>query len=72
MISIGGTEVKTLFDHIGNVTETDPWLEILEKVVNGIRGQTNQVTARFKLMQRLPHNDELFSEWYPKIREQAR
>ena len=62
MILIGSTEVKTLFDHVGNVTETHTWPRILEKISNGIRGQTNQVTARFKQMQRLPQNDEYFIE----------
>ena len=51
MIFIGSAEVKMLFDHVGNVTETDNWPRILEKILNGIRGQTNQAMARFKLMQ---------------------
>ena len=37
MILIGGVEVKLLFDHVRNVTDTDNWLEILEKVADGIR-----------------------------------
>ena len=72
MILIDGAEVKALFDHMENVTDTDNWPEILEKVADGIRRQTNQATEWFKLMQRLPQNDKYFTEWYPKIREQAR
>ena len=34
MILIGGTEVNTLFNHIGNVTETDTWDEALEKILS--------------------------------------
>ena len=32
MILIGSTEVKTLFDHVRNITETDTWPRILEKI----------------------------------------
>ena len=71
MILIGSTEVKTLFNHIGNITEADTWPRILE-ISNGIRRQMNQVTGRFKLMQRMPLNEEYFMEWYPHIRDQAR
>ena len=31
----------------------------------------NQVSARFKLMQKLPQNEDSFSEWYPNVRDQA-
>ena len=37
----------------------------------GIRGQTNQASARFKLMQKLPQGNSSFSEWYPNMRDQA-
>ena len=50
LILIGGLEVKALLDHVGNVTETDSWSEMLVKIADGIRGQKNQATARFKLM----------------------
>ena len=72
MILIGSTEVKMLFNHARKVTETDTWNEVFEKISRGIRGQTNQATARFKLMQRMPQNEECFVEWYPHIRDQAK
>ena len=71
MILIGGTEVKTLFNHVRKVTETETWNEALEKISRGIRGQTSQAMARFKLMQRMPQNKECFMEWYPHVRDQA-
>ena len=71
LMLVGGTEVKTLFNHIGKVTITDSWDEALNKISRGIRGQTNQPAARFKLMQRMLQNDECFAEWYPYIRDQA-
>ena len=42
MILIGGTEVKMLFNHIGNITETDTWPRTLEKISNRIKEQTNK------------------------------
>ena len=68
---VGGSEVKTLFNHVGKVTATDNWDELLDKILIRIRGQTNQAAARFKLMQRMPQNKECFAEWYPDIRDQA-
>ena len=72
VLLMGGTEIKTLCNHVGNATETDNWPKRLEKISNGIRGQMNQAMARFELMQKLPQNKEYFAEWYPQIREQAR
>ena len=72
MILIGGKEVKMLFNHVGNITEADNWPRILVKISNGIRGQTNQATMRFKLMQRMPQDKEYFAEWYAHIRDQVR
>ena len=68
---IGGPEVKTLYTHVGKITATDGWDETTTKISRGIRGQTNQASARFKLMQRLPQNEDSFLEWYPSVRDQA-
>ena len=68
---VGGPEVKTLYTHVGKVIATDSWKETTTKISRGIKGQTNQASARFKLMQRLPQNGDSFSEWYPSIRDQA-
>ena len=32
---VGGNEVRTLFDHVGMVEDTDNWQESLEKVSQG-------------------------------------
>ena len=68
---IGGPEVKTLYTHVGKITDTDSWEETTGKISRGIRGQTNQASARFKLMQKLPQGDSSFSEWFPNVRDQA-
>ena len=61
----------TLFDHVGMVANTDSWEETLEKVSRGIKQQTNQAAARFKLMQKMPQSDRCFAEWFPLVKEQA-
>ena len=53
------------------VGATDNWAESLEKVSQGIKQQTNQAAARFKLMQKMPQSDSYFPEWYPRVKEQA-
>ena len=68
---VGGDEVRTLFDHVGVVLDTDDWKNALKKVSDGIKRQTNQAAARYKLMQKLPQNDQCFAEWFPKVKEQA-
>ena len=66
---VGGDQVRTLFDHVGMVVDTDSWEGTLEKVSRGIKQQTNQAAARFKLIQKMPQNDRCFAEWYPLVKE---
>ena len=68
---IGGDKVRTLFDHVGMVEGTDSLQQALEKVSQGIRRQTNQAAAKFRLMQKMPQSDSCFAEWYPLVKEQA-
>jgi hypothetical protein len=68
---VGGDEVRTLFDHVGMVEGTDNWQQFLDKVSQGIKQQTNEAAARFKLMQKMPQSDSCFAEWYPLVKEQA-
>ena len=68
---VGGPEVKTLYTHVGKVTAMDSWNQTTVKITRGIKGQTNQASARFKLMQRMPQSEDSFSEWYPGVRDQA-
>ena len=57
LLLVGGEEVRTLFDHVGRVQDTDSWKETLGKVSKGIRQKINQAAARFKLMQNTPQSD---------------
>ena len=68
---MGGEEMKMLFEHVGKVEEKDTFEGALEKIETGIKKQTNQSAARFKLMQQYPQGGRHFAEWFPKVREQA-
>jgi len=68
---IGGDEMKRLFDHAGKVANADTFEQAIKKVSNGIKKQTNQATARFKLFQQMPQAGQCFAEWYTKAKEQA-
>ena len=41
-------KVRTLFNHVGMVADTDSWKDTMEKVSQGIKKQSNQAAARFK------------------------
>ena len=63
--------MKSLFDHIGGVSDADTFEQAVNKVSEGIQKQTNQATARFKLFQQMPQGGHCFAEWYMKVKEQA-
>ena len=69
---LGGKEVEYLFKHVGIIEDEDTWDMTLEKINNGIKKQTNQAVARFKLFMQLSQGDKPFSEWYDTVREQAK
>ena len=68
---IGGAEMKDLFEHVGKVEAEDTFEAAVEKIKNGIKSQTNQATARFKLFQQMPQSGAHFADWYVKLREQS-
>ena len=68
---IGGPQMVKLFDHVGMVLEDDSYDEAIKKIENGIKSQTNQATARFKLFREMAQGGEAFADWWPKVKEQA-
>ena len=65
---IGGKEKKK---HTGLVGDPDSYQNAIKKVRDGITAQTNQSMARYKLMREMPQSGRVFSEWWPKVKEQA-
>jgi hypothetical protein len=68
---VGGEEMMTLFEHTGMVEDGDSYTAAVDKIREGIKGQTNQASARFKLFQQMPQAGQPFARWYTRIKEQA-
>ena len=68
---VGGKDMCVLYEHVGVVVAGDTFDAAMKKIEDGIKCQTNQATARFKLFTKMPQGGLSFAEWYPKIRDQA-
>jgi hypothetical protein len=60
-----------LFEHVGLVVDADTFDQAINKVELGVKKQTNQATARFKLFQQMPQGGDKFAQWFTRVREQA-
>ena len=49
----------------------DTFETVVEKIRQGIRGQTNQAMAKFKLFKEMQQDSKAFAEWWPDVLEQA-
>ena len=68
---VGGKDMCVLYEHVGVVVDDDTFDAAMKKIEDGIKSQTNQATARFKLFTKMPQGGLSFAEWYPKVRDQA-
>ena len=68
---VGGDEMTRLFEHVGLVVDGDTLDQAISKVELGVKKQTNQATARFKLFQQMPQRGDKFGQWFTRVREQA-
>ena len=68
---VGGDEMTRLFEHVGLVVDADTLDQAISKVELGVKRQTNQATARFKLFQQMPQRGDKFAQWFTRVREQA-
>ena len=66
-----GKDMCVLSEHVGAVEAADTFEKAMQKIEEGIKAQTNQATARFKLFTKMPQGGLSFAEWYPKVRDQA-
>ena len=64
---IGGEEMKSLFDHVGGVSDADTFEQAVNKVSEGIQKQTNQATAWFKLFQQMPQGGHCFACYHTNV-----
>ena len=68
---VGGKDMCVLYEHVGVVLAGDSFDAAVTKIEEGIKCQTNQATARFKLFTKMPQGGLSFGEWYPRIKDQA-
>ena len=68
----GGDDMVTLFEHVGKVQEeADTFEEAMKKITDALKGQINEVYPVYKLFCEMPQGRKSFSDWYPKVLEQA-
>ena len=68
---VGGKDMSVLYEHVGVVEAGDTFEAAVRKIEEGIKSQTNQATAMFKLFTKMPQGGLSFAEWYPKVRDLA-
>ena len=68
---VGGKDMCVLYEHVGVVVDEDTFDAAITKIEAGIKGQTNQATARFNVFTKMPQGGLTFGEWYPKVKDQA-
>ena len=71
MQSVGGPDMIWLWDYMGKVAEGDTYQQAIDKVRAAITGQTNQAVMKYKLFMGMPQEDQAFSSWWSKVKEQA-
>lgn len=69
--AVGGPDMVFLFDHIGKVADDASYEDAIEAIRTAITGQTNQAMIRYKLFTGMTQDDEPFSSWWAKVKEQA-
>ena len=70
-LMVGGKELELFSKHTGGVLETVSFGGAVDKVRQGVKRQTNQASARFKLFQQMAQPGKSFSKWFPELKEQA-
>ena len=62
----------TIYEHDGKVEEADNFDTAVEKISQALKGHINEVYPVYKLFCEMPQGKLSFTDWYPKVLEQAR
>ena len=54
----GGKDMHTLFEHVGNVLDTDTFDGAIEKIKNKLSERTNKIVQRNMLLSNFPQGDQ--------------
>ena len=67
----GGDDMMVIYEHEGKVQETYTFDQAVNKITEALKGQINEVYPIYKLFCEMPQGKKSFSEWYPKVLDQA-
>ena len=68
----GGKDMHTLFEHVGNVLDTDTFDGAIEKIKNKLSERTNKIVQRNMLLSNFPQGDKSFEKWSQQVSEAAK
>ena len=68
----GGKDMHTMFDHVGNVLDTDTFDEAVQKIRGKLSERTNKIVQRNMLLSNFPQGDKSFEKWSQQVSEAAK
>ena len=67
-----GSDMKNLFQHVGNVTDEDSYAETVRKIKQGLTSRTNSVVQRNMLLANFPQGKKSFEKWSQEVSNAAK
>ena len=68
----GGEDIKTLFQHVGKVFDTNTYEEAVKKNSDGLSERTNRVVQRNMLHSDFRQGSKSFEKWSQKVSNAAK
>ena len=68
----GGADMKTLFEHVGEVVAEDTFEQAVTKIRTKLTGRTNKTVQRNMLLCSNPRSSKTFEKWSQEIAEAAK
>ena len=68
----GGADMKTLFEHVGEVTAEDTFDQAVTKIRTKLTGRTNKTVQRNMLLCNNPQSGKTFEKWSQEIADAAK
>ena len=67
----GGKDMRTLFEHVGDVQATDTFEQAIQKIKEKLSGRTNKTVQRNMLLCSNPQGGKSFEKWSRELAEAA-
>ena len=68
----GGKDMRTLFEHVGEVVAGDSFAAAVKKVEDKLKGRTNKTVQRNMLLCNNPQGNTTFEKWSQRLAEAAK